>query len=198
MWSVIEIDKGDHVKLSRTVLTTLSVAVAACVAAGVIAVSWSASAATTVTARYSPLGATANGPSGPATAKFTATPYCCPSTAVVLTPQSAIGENDFQWMVLGLPWDHASVTAVRVCYAISSASGGSYISQTRISNMIMPNSATVLVDNPTNRTSTAPACYTVKTGFTPTGALTLELKVVFASSSDRITIGMVSLTGPSA
>ncbi len=185
-------------RLSRTILTTLSVAVAACVAAGVVAVSWSASAATTVTARYSPLGATANGPSGPATAKFTAAPYCCPSTAVVLTPQSVIGELDFQWMNLGLPWDNASVTAVRVCYAVTSATGGSYISQTRLTTMTTPNSALVVLDNATNRTSTAPTCYTVKTSITPTGALTLELKVVFASTNDRITIGMVSLTGPSA
>jgi hypothetical protein len=101
-------------------------------------------------------------------------------------------------MNLGLPWDNASVTAVRVCYAITSAAGGSCISQTRISSMTTPNSALVLVDNPSNRASTTPTCYTMKTGFTPTGALTLELKVVFASTSDRITIGMVSLTGPSA
>jgi hypothetical protein len=36
----------------------------------------------------------------------------------------------------------------------------------------------------------------VKTGFTPSGAMTLELKVVFAGASDRITIGMVALSGP--
>jgi hypothetical protein len=186
------------VRSSRARLATLSIALAACVAVGVAAISTSASAAVTVHAKYSPLGATANGPSGPATAKFTATPFCCPSTAVALTPQAPIGELDFQWMNLGLPWDNGGITAVRVCYAISSASGGTYISQTRLTDMTLPNAAFVMLDDPTNRASATPACYTVKTSFTPKGAVTLALKVVFASTSDRITIGLVRLDGLSA
>jgi hypothetical protein len=182
----------------RTILPTVAVALAACVTVGVLVLNSSANAAVTVTARYSPLGMTANGPSGPATAKFTATPFCCPSTAVVLTPNSAIGESDFQWAQLGLPWDEAGITAVRVCYQVTSASGGTYISQTRLTTMTTPNSATVRLDNATDRTSTTPTCYTVRTTITPSGALTLGLKVVFAGTGDRITIGMVALTGNAA
>ena len=150
-----------------------------------------------VTARYSPLGATANGPSGPATAKFTAGPNCCPSTAVVLTPTAVSTESDFQWMNLGLPWDNTSVSSVQICYAVTTA-GSTYISQTRITEMTMPNSATVRLDEGTNRLGPGPSCYTV-TGpgvpFVPTGAMTLSLKVVFGSTSDRITVGMVSVSG---
>ncbi len=155
--------------------------------------------AVAVTARYSPLGATANGPSGPATARFTATPYCCPSTAVVLTPTQISAETDFQWMHLGLPWDNTSVNAVTVCYAISptAAAGRTYISQTRLTSMTTPNSALVMLDDGTDRTTLGPLCYTVPASFTPAGTLTLGLKVVFGSTSDRITIGMVSISGMS-
>lgn len=154
--------------------------------------------AVAVTARYSPLGATANGPSGPATAKFTAGPYCCPSTAVVLTPMAVSTENDFQWMHLGLPSDNTSVSSVQVCYAITTAVvGRTYISQTGIADMTTPNTSFVRLDDGTNRTAVGPACYTVPASFTPTGAMTLELKVVFGSTSDRITIGMVALSGMS-
>ena len=154
-------------------------------------------AADSGTARYSPLGATANGPSGPATAKFTVAPYCCPSTAVVLTPTTASTENDFQWMNLGLPWDNTSVTSVQVCYAITTAgTNRTYISQTRVTDMTTPNSALVRLDDGTDRTAVGPACYTVSASFTPTGAMTLGLKVVIGSTSDRITVGMVAVSGP--
>lgn len=152
--------------------------------------------AVAVTARYGPLGATANGPSGPATAKFTATPYCCPSSALLLTPTQISTENDFQWMHLGLPWDNTSVSSVTVCYAISTTVvGRTYISQTRLSSMTTPNSALVMLDDGTNRIEASPLCYTVPAAFTPAGALELGLKVVFGSTSDRITIGMISVSG---
>jgi len=151
-----------------------------------------------VTERYSPLGATANGPSGPVTAMFTAVPYCCPSTAIELTPAAIIGENDFQWMLLGLPWDNTEVSRLTVCYAISTAKEGqTYISQTRLTNMTTPDAALVMLDDPTDQTAVGPTCYTVPAGFTPDGALTLGLKVVFGNTRDRITIGMVALSGTS-
>lgn len=150
-------------------------------------------AALAVKARYSPLGATANGPSGPATAKFTAGPHCCPSTATVLTPTVVSTESDFQWVVLGLPWDNGSVVSVEVCYAISTVGNRTYISQTRISDMTTPNSAVVRLDDGTDRFGPGPVCYTVNGSFAPSGALSLGLKVVFGNTSDRITIGMVAL-----
>lgn len=214
-----------HSVRRRTMMRKIYVSLVVCLAAGSLAAGSSASAAMSqgtsgtpataaqlsgqaadgttgdfgvqavpVQAKYSPLGATANGPSGPASARFTAGPHCCPSTAVVLTPQQIITENDFQWMNLGLPWDNTSVTSVVVCYAIT-GSGQTYISQTRLTTMTLPNSATVMLDEPTNRTSTTPVCYSVPANFTPNGALTLSLKVVFGSTSDRITIGLVSVSG---
>lgn len=206
-------------KVRRPYPRGLWAVLAACLAAGVLVVGSSASArvladpppargdaavsgpgiaAVPVVAKYSPLGATANGPSGPATARFTATPYCCPSTAIVLTPTLTSTESDFQWMNLGLPWDNTSISSVGVCYAISTAVvGRTYISQTRLTSMTLPNSATVMLDDGTDRTAVGPVCYTVPASFTPAGAVTLGLKVVFGSTSDRITIGLVSLSGMS-
>jgi hypothetical protein len=166
------------------------------VALGATLANQPASAATAVQTTYSPIGATANGPSGPASAAFVAGPSCCPDTAVVLTPRRVIGENDFQWMNLALPWDGARVTSVRVCYRINTtAPGATYISQTRISDMTTPTSATVRLDDATDRNSATGTCYSVNANITPTGSLSLELKVVFGSGSDQISIGMIRLTG---
>ncbi|MEU0934269.1 hypothetical protein [Embleya sp. NPDC005971] len=156
------------------------------------------SASTSVQTRYSPLGAIASGPAGPATAKLTVAPYCCPSSAVVLTPQQVITDRDSQGMNLGLPSDNTSVSAVEVCYAVLSATvGRTYISQTRVTDMTLPNSALVSFEDNTDRTAVGPACYTMPAHITPTGAMTLRLSVVFGSTADRITIGMVKLTGQS-
>jgi hypothetical protein len=174
------------------------VAGAGLVALGATVVNQPASAATSVQTTYSPIGATANGPSGPATAAFVANPSCCPDTAVVLTPRRVVGDSDSQWMNLGLPWNGARVTSVRVCYRINTTTPGTtYISQTRISDMTTPNSATVRLDDGTDRTSATGTCYSVNANITPTGTLTLELKVVFSSGNDQISVGMVRLSGVS-
>ncbi|MBW4718118.1 hypothetical protein [Saccharothrix obliqua] len=177
------------------VLAVLLVA-ASMIVAGPVAQSAGPAPAAVVKTRYSPLGATANGPSGPATAKFTVAPYCCPSTAITLTPTTVSTEGDFQWLNLGLPSDNTTITLIEVCYTVTSTvPGRTYISQTRITDMTLPNSALVRLDDPADRNSTSPVCYTVSTSFTPTGTLTLALKVVIGSTSDRINVGMVALTG---
>jgi hypothetical protein len=174
------------------------VAGAGLVALGATLVNQPASAATAVQTTYSPIGATANGPSGPGTAAFVAGPSCCPDTAVVLTPRRVITDSDSQWMNLGLPWNGARVTSVRICYRVNTTTpGATYISQTRISDMTTPTSATVRLDDGTDRNSATGTCYSVNTNITPTGTLTLELKVVFGSGNDQISIGMVRLNGTS-
>lgn len=51
---------------------------------------------------------------------------------------------------------------------------------------------------PTDRTAVGPTCYTVPAAFTPTGSMSLELKVVFGSTSDRILLGLTAVSGQSA
>jgi len=178
----------------RQILAGAVVALAAGLVGALLMVGSPAGAATTVTSRYSPLGAT----EGPGS-EFAVGAYCCPSTALVVVPGQVITDNDFQWVLLGLPWDNPTVTSVRVCYQIQTSSPGTtFISQTRLTSMTTPNSATVVVDNGTDRTSTTPTCYSVSSTVNPTGKLTLALKVVFGNVNDKIVIGMVSLTGKTA
>ena len=192
---------------TRSVAARISLGAALCLATGLLINGVPAGAtvqtaagpsisAVPVTERYSPLGATANGPSGPATAMFTAAPYCCPSTAVELTPSAIIAEGDFQWMLRGLPWDNTLIERLTVCYELTSAKEGlTYISQTRLTTMTKPDAAFVMVDDPTDQTAPGPLCYSVPAGFTPDGTLTLHLKVVFGDINDRIKIGMIALSG---
>ena len=59
--------------------------------------------------------------------------------------------------------------------------------------MTTPNSAIVKHDDPTNRMSTVPVCYTSTAGFNVKGTITLELKMVFGSKADKILIGGIAL-----
>lgn len=143
---------------------------------------------------YSPLTAVGVGPSGPATAKITVEPYCCPSTALLVKAKSAVAEGDFQWVNLGLTVPSGlQLTSVEVCYSLETAQGGTYISQTRLTDMTTPDAAHVKMDDPTDRKDPGPVCYVSKAGFKSEGTVTLALKVVFADPADEIRIGMVKL-----
>jgi hypothetical protein len=144
---------------------------------------------------YSPLTATAVGPAGPPS-KLSVIAYSDPSTALQVTAGSVVSESDFQWIQLGLSVpDEITIREVVVCYQVITAQPNStYISQTRLTEMTTPNVATVRHDDPTNLTSTAPLCYTSKASpFTVHGTITLELKMVFGSTSDKILIGGLTL-----
>jgi|GEM_PF-735481 len=144
---------------------------------------------------YSPLTAVGVGPSGPATAKIKVEPYCCPSTAIVVTASSKVGEDDFQWVNLGLPTPLGpTIESVEICYSVKSAErGATYISQTRLTDMTTPDAAHVRMDDPTDRKDPGPTCYKTEAGFAPKGTLTLALKVVLGQPGDEIRIGMVRI-----
>jgi hypothetical protein len=143
---------------------------------------------------YSPL----TGNPGAPGAKIKTESYCSPPTALLVKANQPVGENDFQWVFLGLsvpePVGGARINAVEVCYEIKAQKGDTvYISQTRLTDMTTPNVANVKLDDPTNRTGPGPTCYRVRAGFTPAGTVTLALKVVMSSIQDEIRLGMVRL-----
>jgi hypothetical protein len=147
---------------------------------------------------YSPLTGIGVGPNGPAGAKIETEPFCCPSTALLVTAREPVGEDDFQWVNLGLtvPWtkELQQIRAVEVCYEIKTVKRGStYISQTRLTEMNTPDSAVVKMDDPTDRALPGPTCYSSEAGFTPAGTVTLALKVVFGSVEDEIRLGEIRL-----
>ena len=145
----------------------------------------------------SPLGGRAVGPSGPASAMISTQPYCCPSTALEVRSNEIVEEGDFQWVNFGfsLPIEkNMAISGIEVCYEIlSDELGRTYISQTRLTDMTTPDTAHVKLDDGTDRKALGPQCYVTKGSFTPDGAVTLHLKVVFGDTSDRIIIGSTRL-----
>lgn len=86
------------------------------------------------------------------------------------------------------------ISGVEVCYEIKSkVPGSTYISQTRLTDMTIPNAALVKLDDGTDRKEFGPKCYVAKGGFRPEGAVTLALKVVFGNINDAIIIGSTRL-----
>lgn len=158
-----------------------------------------------LTISHSPLTAIASGPSGPDSSLLEVEPFCCPSTAVEVSATQVVGENDFQWILIGLNVPENTpkgkknikdleIRGVEVCYSIATSSPGStYISQTRLTEMTTPDAAFVMMDDATDRTAVGPTCYTSSTDFVPDGTITLALKMVFGSASDKIRIGGIKL-----
>lgn len=148
------------------------------------------------TMSYSPLTGIGVGPNGLAGAKIKTEPYCCPSTALVVKANQPVGPGDNQWVLLGLsvPGSRTGqrITGIDICYEIHAAAADStYIWQTRLTAMTTPNSANVVLDDPTKRMAPGPTCYGIKTALNPRGTVTLALKVVFSNIQDEIRIGMV-------
>jgi hypothetical protein len=102
--------------------------------------------------------------------------------------------GDFKWVSMGLLLPpHVKIDEVIICYEVSNPQ--SFISQVRLVEMTAPNQATVRHDDPTDLKSTSPTCYSSKVAeFTPTAALTLELRLNFQNTTDEISLGAVGLT----
>src|SRR6202040_4023969 len=141
------------------------------------------------TMTYSPL----TGSPGAAGTKIKTEPHCCPSTALLVKASQPVGENDFQWVNLGLTVPGGRrINGVEVCYEINAPRPDTaYISQTRLTDMTTPNAANVQLDDPTNRMPAGPTCYRVKAGFTPKGTVTLSLKVVLSNIRAEIRLAVV-------
>jgi hypothetical protein len=111
-----------------------------------------------------------------------------PSTVVTCT-----APGDLKWLSMGLRLPpEAQIEAVIICYEVSNAR--SFISQLRLAEMTTPDRATVVHDDPTHLTSTAPATYSsAVSGLVPSGAVTLELRLNFQDTSDEIELGAVGV-----
>lgn len=146
----------------------------------------------------SPLNGIGVGPAGPKDAKIYTTPYCCPSTALEIRAKEVVAEGAFQWVNFGfsVPIEKGMdpVSGIEVCYEIKAdVPERTYISQTRLTDMTIPNVAHVKLDDGTDHMDPGPMCYVAKGSFTPEGAVTLALKVVFGDVKDAIVIGSIRL-----
>lgn len=117
-----------------------------------------------------------------------------PSTVITCT-----SAGDLKWVSMGLHLPpNVSVEEVTICYQISNLNSKippkSFISQVRLVEMSTPNQAIVHHDDPTDLKSTSPTCYSSKVGgYTPTAAVTLELRLNFQNTTDQILLGAVGV-----
>ncbi len=137
----------------------------------------------------SPFPSWAAGPSGPGSAMFTLE-HAVPDSVAVAIPVSTIEEGDFQWIKVPVSMpisdDAGKITGVTVCFETISNADTAWISQTRLTQQTVPGSATVVLDDGTDRRAVGGGCYTVPASVTPSGAISLALKVVMGDLSDRI------------
>jgi len=98
-----------------------------------------------------------------------------------------------QWLNLPLALDSRfAIKAVTLCYDLSNAS--SFISQVRLSEETLPRSGVVRHDDGTDRTSVVSVCVESPVGnLQPDGAMTLSLRLNFASTAHHIDIGAVGI-----
>ncbi len=94
-------------------------------------------------------------------------------------------------MGLHLP-PNVQIEQVIICYEVTNSR--SFIAQTRLAEMTTPDHANVVHDDPTHLTNTAPTSYnSVISGPSPTGAVTLELRLDFQHTNDQILLGAVGV-----
>jgi hypothetical protein len=131
------------------------------------------------------------------TAYVTGDPSLQLSYPYVLHPATEVkcsSPGDLKWIYMGLPLPMgAKIEEVNLCYQVSNPR--SFISQVRLTEMSTPDTAYVRHDDPTDLTSTSPACYMSKVGgFVPKSAVMLQLRLNFKDPTDKITLGGLSIT----
>ncbi len=102
--------------------------------------------------------------------------------------------GDSQWISATIPFTWgSSIKGVILCYQTPNA--GSYISQIRLSDYILPSSpAPVRHDDGTDLISVDGACYfSAVSNYTPQGSVELSLRLNFAASGHEIRLGALAI-----
>ncbi|MBD3237481.1 MAG: T9SS type A sorting domain-containing protein [Candidatus Eisenbacteria bacterium] len=116
--------------------------------------------------------------------------YSLPGTGLHVTTDSP---GDLQWvtMTLTLP-SNVTIEGITLCYEL--ASSQSYISQIRLARMQTPDYALVIHDDGTDHTDPGPRCvYSDAASLPVEGAITIALRLNFASTDHWIDIGAISI-----
>jgi hypothetical protein len=147
------------------------------------------------TLHFSPLGAVAVDVTSRPSSVVSVVPG--PASGVTLRASAPVRSTDSQWVLIALPvMDGLAVRGVGLGYQVRSvAAGSTYIAQTRLTSMTTPDATTVKHDDATQLASPQPVVRVsdVIPAFTVKAAITLELKLVFGSADDSISIGGLQL-----
>lgn len=101
--------------------------------------------------------------------------------------------GDFQWISATLPINYgASILGVYICY--QTPDNGTFISQIRLSEYLLPTPASVKYDDGTDLISSAGACFFSSVdNYKPAGSVNLELRLDFAAPGHRISLGALAV-----
>jgi hypothetical protein len=103
---------------------------------------------------------------------------------------SATGGTYFVNLGLTLP-STVTIDAITVCYQLASVAN--YISQTRVTRMLTPDVATIILDDGTDHNLVTLECYEVDTNIPVNAVMTLSLRVEFTNTTDWIEIGAIGI-----
>ncbi len=101
---------------------------------------------------------------------------------------------DFQWISASIPftWQKTHIKAIYLCYQTPDT--GTFISQIRLADYILPTPATVQHDDGTDLSSTEGDCYLSNVGdYVPSGAVDLSLRLVFENPGSEIRLGGLAI-----
>jgi FlgD Ig-like domain len=101
--------------------------------------------------------------------------------------------GDYQWVTIPLTLpSNMTIEAVEFCYEL--ANPNSYISQVRLTRMSTPDFATVIHDDPLDRTDPGPVCTTSFVNSAPIeGTVSLSFRLNFANAGDWVNFGAIGI-----
>ncbi len=108
---------------------------------------------------------------------------------LVITSSTAA---DLQWIATQIPVNlGGTIKAVFLCYKTPNT--GTFISQVRLTEYLVPGTATVMHDDGTDLISSAGSCYLSPVNYAPLGSVNLNLRLNFANSSHSISLGALAV-----
>ena len=101
--------------------------------------------------------------------------------------------EDLQWIDMQVPFTLGeTIKGIYLCY--KTPSEGSFISQIRLAEYLIPGTATVHHDDPTDLVSSEGSCYlSPVNNYRPGGSVNLSLRLNFANAGDRIDLGALGV-----
>ena len=102
-------------------------------------------------------------------------------------------EGNLLWIETQIPFTlGGTIKGIYLCY--KTPNEGTFISQIRLAEYLIPGTATVHHDDGTDLVSTLGTCYfSVVNNYTPAGSVNLSLRLNYANPGDRIDLGALGI-----
>lgn len=102
-------------------------------------------------------------------------------------------EGNFLWVEMQIPFTlGATIKGIYLCY--KTPNEGTFISQIRLAEYLIPGTATVHHDDGTDLVSPDGTCYfSAVSNYSPAGSVNLSLRLNFANAGERIDLGALGI-----